>query len=223
MCSGRDGVQSYLKQHGAVLVCIRGLNVVRCASMSPTCWHFGSSFSRNFLNAACQAVAASTELLLLKARVLLDALWEGTAHTACFLVDLREFSLRERCAERVISHSEHQRGLDSTLAIHEAQTPALRLVLPKKVDAVVNQGGGRFFVVHCHLATVKHLKLLRVVKGFFSLLFGFAFLFECAFGGLPNAADDLRHLQMKNSCHISSLKRVKLGQIGMKFLQKSPE
>lgn len=223
MSSGCKCMPSYLKQHGAVFVRVRGLNVVRCAGMSPTCWYFSSCFSSCLLWATCQAVAASANLLLLKARVFLDGLGKGAAHTASFFIYLCGCSIRERCTERVVSHGEHHRGLGRALAIQEAQSPALWLVLPKQVDAVVNQGGGGFFVVHRHLATVKHLKLLRVVKGLLSLLLGSAFLFECAFGGLPDAADDLGHLRMKNSLHFSSLKNVKLEHVSMNIShQASP-
>lgn len=63
-------------------------------------------------------------------------------------------------------------------------------------------------MIHGHLATVKHLKLLGVVKGLLSLLFGFAFLFECAFGSLSDAADDLRHLWFKNSTSLFIVDKV---------------
>lgn len=75
---------THLKEHGAVLVCVRRLDVVGCAGMSAA--RRGPQrdpLPGHLLKTPCQAAAARTKLLLLlETRVLQDALWEGSLQTA---------------------------------------------------------------------------------------------------------------------------------------------
>lgn len=211
-------VCSYLEQHSAVLLCVWRLDVVGGAGVPPAGGPLGRSLYRSALQAAGQAVATHTDLLLLlKAWILQDALRESptdAAHTGTAtqfpithfgLFSSSWLRLHRRGTQRVISNDEFQGDLNrAALAVQEIQPLALYLVLPKLVDAVVDESGRCFLVVDCHLATVKHLKLLRVVKRLFSLLLGLAVLLKCYFSGLSDAADDFRNLEVCKDDNISN-------------------
>lgn len=73
----------YLEEHGAVLVCIRWLNMIWCARVPASYGAHDDTFPRLPLQTPCQAAAARTKLLrLLKARILQDALREGSSQAA---------------------------------------------------------------------------------------------------------------------------------------------
>lgn len=73
----------YLEEHGAVLIRIRWLHMIRCAGVTAPHGAHDDTFPRLPLQTPCQAAAARTELLrLLKARILQDALREGSSQAA---------------------------------------------------------------------------------------------------------------------------------------------
>lgn len=73
----------YLEEHGAVLVCIRRLNMIWRAGVSSARGAHDDAFPRLPLQTPCQAAAARPELLrLLKPRILQDALGESSSKAA---------------------------------------------------------------------------------------------------------------------------------------------
>lgn len=73
----------YLEKHGAVLLCVRWLNVIRRARVSPARGAHDDGFPRFPLETPRHAAAACAELVrLIKSRILQDALREGSPQAA---------------------------------------------------------------------------------------------------------------------------------------------
>ena len=185
----------HLKQHGSVLLRVRGLHVAGRASMPPPRLRLLAVLVNFPLQDPRDAAAPRPELLLfIEARIFQNPLGEADSRARWPRLAGRGREDRVGVGDTIpflrqnVDGAGRRSGLRSRLVF--ARVPCARLALEPQalllvqaelLDAVVDEAGWRLLVGHGHPATVQDLELLRVVKGVLVVFAGFGILFHGSF------------------------------------------